>query len=54
MNVHPRWIAECFMVFANMSTIFARNPAGPLPAQDLGEVEHAYMCYRENYNSVLN
>ena len=54
LAMNPRWIAECFMSFAKMSTIFASNPAGPLPAQDVSEVEQTYMKYRENYNSGLN
>ena len=47
-----RWIAGCAMAFAQISAIFASNPAGPLPLPDLEAMESAYMSYRKDYNRI--
>ena len=48
-----RWIAQCFMAFSKMSSIFAANPPGLLPNGDATVVEQVYLQYREDYNSIL-
>lgn len=47
-----RWIAACAMAFAQISAIFASNPAGPLPMADLEAMESACMTYRRDYNRI--
>ena len=49
-----RWIADAFAGLTLMATIFAQNPRGPLPGNDLTTLEDSYMRYRRAYNSFLD
>ena len=50
--IPERWICDVFQSFSDMTVVFAQNGPGQLPQNEVDKVEHCYLKYRENYNSV--